>query len=49
VPHAQRTRNVAERVAIRNRQARLAFGVDLMKALGGGGQPPEALGSVPPR
>jgi outer membrane protein TolC len=46
---AQRTQNVAERVAIRNRQARLAFSVDLMKALGGGWRPPEALGSSPPR
>jgi multidrug efflux system outer membrane protein len=33
---AQRTANVAELVFVRNRQARLAFSVDLMKALGGG-------------
>jgi multidrug efflux system outer membrane protein len=33
---AQRTANLAELVFVRNRQARLAFSVDLMKALGGG-------------
>jgi outer membrane protein, multidrug efflux system len=33
---AQRTANEAELAYVRNRQARLAFSVDLMKALGGG-------------
>src|SRR5258706_6409138 len=33
---AQRTANDAELAFVRNRQARLAFTVDLMKALGGG-------------
>lgn len=33
---AQRTANDAELALVRNRQARLAFSVDLMKALGGG-------------
>jgi multidrug efflux system outer membrane protein len=33
---AQRTENEAELAYVRNRQARLAFSVDLMKALGGG-------------
>jgi multidrug efflux system outer membrane protein len=33
---AQRTANDAELAFVRNRQARLAFSVDLMKALGGG-------------
>ncbi len=33
---AQRTANDAELAAVRNRQARLAYSVDLMKALGGG-------------
>ena len=33
---AQRTANEAEIAFVRNRQARLAFNVDLMKALGGG-------------
>ena len=33
---AQRTANEAELAFVRNRQARLAFSVDLMKALGGG-------------
>lgn len=33
---AQRTANDAELAFVRNRQARLAYGVDLMKALGGG-------------
>jgi outer membrane protein, multidrug efflux system len=38
---AQRTANDAELAFVRNRQARLAFSVDLMKALGGGwGQSP---------
>jgi multidrug efflux system outer membrane protein len=46
---AQRTLNGAELAAIQNREARLAFSVDLMKALGGGWQPPESLGAVPPR
>jgi multidrug efflux system outer membrane protein len=35
---AQRTANLAELVFVRNRQARLAFSVDLMRALGGGWQ-----------
>jgi multidrug efflux system outer membrane protein len=35
---AQRTANDAELAFVRNRQARLAFSVDLMKALGGGWQ-----------
>ncbi|MBV8033351.1 MAG: efflux transporter outer membrane subunit, partial [Betaproteobacteria bacterium] len=35
---AQRTANDAELAFVRNRQARLAFTVDLMKALGGGWQ-----------
>jgi len=33
---AQRTANDAELALVRNRLARLAFSVDLMKALGGG-------------
>ncbi len=37
---AQRTANDAELAFVRNRQARLSFSVDLMKALGGGWQPP---------
>jgi multidrug efflux system outer membrane protein len=36
---AQRTANDAELAYVRNRQARLAFSVDLMKALGGGWSP----------
>jgi len=36
---AQRTANDAEITIVRHRQARLAFTVDLMKALGGGWQP----------
>jgi outer membrane protein, multidrug efflux system len=36
---AQRTANEAELAFVRNRQARLAFSVDLMKALGGGWKP----------
>ncbi|HEX7218899.1 MAG TPA: efflux transporter outer membrane subunit [Burkholderiales bacterium] len=36
---AQRTANEAELAFVRNRQARLAFSVDLMKALGGGWTP----------
>jgi len=36
---AQRTANDAELAFVRNRQARLSFSVDLMKALGGGWQP----------
>jgi len=36
---AQRTANDAELAFVRNRQARLAFSVDLMKALGGGWKP----------
>jgi len=36
---AQRNANDAELAFVRNRQARLAFSVDLMKALGGGWQP----------
>ena len=36
---AQRTANDAELAFVRNRQARLAFSVDLMKALGGGWTP----------
>jgi outer membrane protein, multidrug efflux system len=39
---AQRTLNSAELTSIQNRQSRLAYSVDLMKALGGGWQPPEA-------
>jgi multidrug efflux system outer membrane protein len=38
---AQRTANDAELAFVRNRQARLAFSVDLMKALGGGWTPPK--------
>jgi len=37
---AQRTANDAELAFVRNRQSRLAFSVDLMKALGGGWNPP---------
>jgi len=37
---AQRTANDAELAFVRNRQSRLAFSVDLMKALGGGWTPP---------
>jgi len=40
---AQRTLNAAELAAIQNRQTRLASSVDLMKALGGGWQSPEAI------
>jgi multidrug efflux system outer membrane protein len=36
---AQRTANEAELAFVRNRQARLAFSVELMKALGGGWEP----------
>ena len=36
---AQRTANDTELGFIRNRQSRLAFSVDLMKALGGGWTP----------
>jgi outer membrane protein, multidrug efflux system len=36
---AQRTANDAELAFVRNRQARLAFSVDLMRALGGGWKP----------
>jgi multidrug efflux system outer membrane protein len=39
---AQRTANDAELAFVRNRQARLSFSVDLMKALGGGWRPQEA-------
>jgi multidrug efflux system outer membrane protein len=39
---AQRTANDAEIAFVRNRQARLAFSVDLMKALGGGWKEPPA-------
>jgi multidrug efflux system outer membrane protein len=39
---AQRTANDAELALVRNRQSRLAYSVDLMKALGGGWAPPEA-------
>jgi multidrug efflux system outer membrane protein len=39
---AQRTANDAELAFVRNRQARLAFSVDLMKALGGGWTPETA-------
>ena len=39
---AQRTANDAELAFVRNRQARLAFSVDLMKALGGGWTPQSA-------
>jgi multidrug efflux system outer membrane protein len=38
---AQRTQNDAEIAFVRNRQARLAFSVDLIKALGGGWTAPE--------
>jgi len=38
---AQRTANDAELAFVRNRQARLAFSVDLIKALGGGWTPPQ--------
>jgi len=37
---AQRTANDAELALVRNRQSRLAYSVDLMKALGGGWAPP---------
>ena len=37
---AQRTANEAELAFVRNRQARLAFSVDLMRALGGGWRDP---------
>jgi multidrug efflux system outer membrane protein len=39
---SQRTANVSELLLIRNRQALLGANVDLMTALGGGWQPPEA-------
>lgn len=41
---AQRTLNEAELALIRNRQARLAYSVDLMKALGGGWPAPARNG-----
>jgi multidrug efflux system outer membrane protein len=41
---AQRTQNNAELALIRNRQARLAYSVDLMKALGGGWPVPDRNG-----
>ena len=37
---SQRTANDAELALVRNRQSRLAYSVDLMKALGGGWAPP---------
>jgi multidrug efflux system outer membrane protein len=37
---AQRSANDAELALVRNRQSRLAYSVDLMKALGGGWAPP---------
>jgi multidrug efflux system outer membrane protein len=40
---AQRTANEAELAFVRNRQARLGFSVDLMKALGGGWTPESGL------
>jgi len=40
---AQRTANEAELAFVRNRQARLAFSVDLIKALGGGWTDPKRL------
>ena len=39
---AQRTQNDAQLALIRNRQARLSYSVDLMKALGGGWRQPAA-------
>ncbi|HEX6320021.1 MAG TPA: efflux transporter outer membrane subunit [Burkholderiales bacterium] len=42
---AQRTANEAELAFVRNRQARLAFSVDLMKALGGGWKQNSGSGS----
>jgi outer membrane protein, multidrug efflux system len=39
---AQRSLNVSELALIRSRQNLLSANVDLMKALGGGWQPPEA-------
>jgi multidrug efflux system outer membrane protein len=44
---AQRTANEAELAFVRNRQARLAFSVDLMKALGGGWKPATDSGTEP--
>jgi multidrug efflux system outer membrane protein len=41
---AQRTQNVNDLAFIRTRQARLAYSVDLMKALGGGWPAPERNG-----
>jgi len=38
---AQRTANAAEQALVQNRQAQLAYSVDLMKALGGGWTKPE--------
>jgi multidrug efflux system outer membrane protein len=43
---AQRTANDAELAFVRNRQARLAFSVDLMKALGGGWDPARTNGNL---
>src|SRR3954463_11558907 len=43
---AQRTANDAELAFVRNRQARLAFSVDLMKALGGGWDPARTNGDL---
>jgi multidrug efflux system outer membrane protein len=44
---ADRVRNDAEIALVRNRQARLSFSVDLMKALGGGWMEPIAARSAP--
>ena len=38
---AQRTANAAEQALVQNRQAQLAYSVDLMKALGGGWTKPD--------
>lgn len=42
VLNAQRTANAAELQLVQNRQAQLAYSVDLMKALGGGWSPEQA-------
>jgi multidrug efflux system outer membrane protein len=45
---AQRTANDAELALVRNRQSRLAYSVDLMKALGGGWSPEPVTGKAAP-
>jgi len=46
---AQRTVNDAAIAFVRNRQARLAFSVDLMKALGGGWSDERSVSDTDPK